>query len=394
MKEIRSSKKNRRWQLFFLTLLYGFAYLNFVNRKLLSSNMIITLRYSIMIMCSLYFVFSYLKRYSSKRGNIPIPRIKNNAGLFFLWMLFSLFVVISQMINGSIPFEGLAYLLITTSIFFVVIPLSLEKSIEIILKAAFLSSTIYLILSVVYCPIVLGKSYYGITYNPNSIGQLSAQAAISSFCLFLNALNHRHKRDLVLYFIFFIFSLLFVIVSNSRTSLLAVIITVLLTILLFLVLHKIKIRKFLMPSIIFLVLYFLKIKKYLEAGILNKMFKYQDNPLTGRTAIWGSVFDELTIFGHGKGYFSGHIEKGAHNSVVEIVGTYGIITGIIILSLFIVSVIVSFKYLFRNRKNKYSYAPFAIIITFVTLSIAEGMFGVIGKGITIMYFNVLGIMLF
>lgn len=392
--DIKRKTNKNSCRIFILTLMYFAAYLGFINRDILSTNTILKLRYLVVLLGSLYFVIAYLKVYATRTGKVLLPFVVKNWALLLLWFSFSIFTIISQSYNGHLPLEGIAYLIFTPLIFFLIIPIVLDNPEEIIIKSAFISSFIYLIVSILYEPVRLGSSYYGITYNPNSIGQLSVQAAISIFCLFLNALNARRKMKSLMYLFLFVISISFTLFSNSRTSLLVVLIACFFTLILFIKINKFKLRKLIVPVFILTFIYFLKLREILQVGIIDKFIRYSDNALAGRIGIWQNIINDITIFGHGPEYFKVYIGKGAHNSVLEIIGGNGIIAGIIITVFFLYSIVYSIKYAFDNKGNNFFYVPFIITITFFILGMAESMFGMIGKGITLVYFNIIGLMSF
>ena len=392
------STKEKTANFIMLTLMYTAAWLNVLSEEIVSMTKmnVIIIKYMIVISGSIYFLSIYIKNFSGKDGKIIIPCKGKNLILLILWFFFSNFVILSQSFNGSLPIEGISYLIFTPLVFFLVIPLVLYNSEETIMKASLLSSFPYLIFSALYEPPVLGSSYSGITYNPNSIGQISGQAAISSFCLFLVMLNEKRKSNFIIYLLLFIISLRFSFLSNSRTVFLAILITCFFTLILFIVTKRLRPKNLLLPITFFFLIYFYKLRQYLQMGILSKFNRYiqRSNILSSRQNIWRQVLDGLTIFGHGPNYFSIYIGKGAHNSIIEIIGVNGIIAGIIIALIYIFSVLYGIKYAFDNKNKKFFHVPFMVTTFFFVLSMAESMFGIIGKGITLIYFNILGIMIF
>jgi hypothetical protein len=380
-----------------LTLMYFAASLGVIDREIMSQNNILITRYLVIILGTIYFLNSYRKKYSRGRGRIVVPSKINSWGLMLLWMFFSITVIISQSYNGNLPLEGIVYLIYNPIIFFIVIPKSLNNPKRTIIRASFYSSFSYLIFSVLYQPIVLGWSYSGITYNPNSIGQLAVQASISSFCLLLDPLKNLKlkKRKLLIYLIYFIISITFVFISRSRTSFLALLLSIMIIMFVYIATGNMKFKRFVLAVIAFTTIYFLKLREYLYEGVLDKFSSYRgDTLLTGRDYIWNRIFQEISILGHGSTYFTKEIGIGAHNSIMETIGIFGVIAGIFLFLFYIVSVFVSIKYAFLNRKKTYFYVPLGVVVAFFALSMAESMFGVIGKSMTLVFLNIIGVIMF
>ncbi|MCP3032935.1 O-antigen ligase family protein [Halobacillus sp. A1] len=380
-----------------LTLMYIAGSLGVIDRELLSFSFIIILKYSIVIMGSLYFIIQYIRKYYRGDGRVALSFQTKSWVLYFLWILFSLIVIVSQSYNGYLPLEGIAYLIFNPIVFFIVIPMSLTNPESTIIKASFYGSFIYLLLSAFYEPINFGSFYTGVTYNPNSIGQLSVQAAVSSFCIFLYTVGsiNKEKRKTFIYLMFFIISLAFIFLSQSRASLMAFLAPTIFTIMIFIISKKIKLRKIILPSILFVIIYFLSLKDFFEASILGKFNRYNnDNLLSGRDNIWNMIINDITLLGHGPNYFLDVINKGAHNSILEVFGNFGLLAGGVLALFYLASIIISFKYAILNRKKPFFYVPLMVVLTFIILSMTESMFGVVGKSMTLVYFNIIGLLIF
>jgi len=145
---------------------------------------------------------------------------------------------------------------------------------------------------------------------------------------------------------------------------------------------------------LFIIIYFLKLRQYFQVGILNKFNKYSgDNLLTGRTYIWGKVIQDVSILGNGPTYFSDAIGKGAHNSILHVTAVFGIFAGLFISLFYLASVFASLNYSL-HRHTQYSNVPLTVVVAFFLLSMAESMFGIIGKSITLVFFNIIGVLIF
>lgn len=383
--------------LIILTLMYAAGSLGVVSREILNFNIILFIKYSIIILGTLYFLNNYIRKYSRGNGEILLPFKTKSWSLLFFWVMFSFSVIISQSYNGQLPFEGIAYLVFNIVVFFLVIPMTLDNPEETIIKASFFASFSYLIISAFYEPVIFGSYYFGITYNPNSIGQLAVQAAISIFCLFLNSLENisKEKKKSLISFLLFIVSVAFILLSSSRTSFFALLLPSVFVIFIFVWARKIRLRYLIMPASLFTIIYFVSLREYLQIGILNKFNRYNsDDLLSGRDIIWNKILEDISLFGHGPNYFTEVIGKGAHNSILEVIGSFGVIAGLIITLFYIDTIIISIKYAIKNRKKQYFYVPMIVILTFTILSMTESMFGVIGKSMTLVTLNIVGLLIF
>ena len=78
---------------------------------------------------------------------------------------------------------------------------------------------------------------------------------------------------------------------------------------------------------------------------------------------------------------------------MEIIGVFGIVSGIFLSLFYIGSLIVSVRYALLNRKNIYFYVPLGVVMVFFTLSMVESMFGIIGKSMTMVFLNIIGVLM-
>jgi len=242
-------------------------------------------------------------------------------------------------------------------------------------------------------PVVMGSAYRGITANPNSLGQLAAQSAITSFVLFLITYKSRTKLTTMFLGAVFSVSMLFVLFSFSRTSFFISIGISLLIILIFIKVFSIKIIKVIGLFLFLIVSYVFGFSEIFETGVLSRVNRLSeaDNVLNNRDIIWERVFNEATILGHGSDYFVETIQIGAHNTVISILGQNGILAGAMFSVFLILILLKSLKYLFRHKKDLYSLVPFVIIAAFIIFSVFEGM---IRKGIAFTFFNLAGVCIF
>jgi len=379
--------------LIMLTVLYFAANLIVFNRDLFSLN-VITLRYTLVAIASIYFLLVYLLKYFKRNGSIHVFKL-NDKIVFIIWVLFSGSVIISEVINGELPTQGLSYTFINSVFFFFIIPTVLKDNLTQIWTASFLSSALVIFMSVFTVPITFGRAYAGVTHNPNSLGQISTQGAIAITSIFLARYFEKKTKIQPVYIVLILSFISIILLTYSRSSLIAYTVVVLFYTLLLLHIRKVKSKRTIALITIILIIFFVFNDSIITEGFLIKFDKYNylDNTLSGRNYIWGSIISEIKIFGHGNSYFS-KLNQGAHNSILFIVGQYGLISGMLMILFYFSTVFVSIKYAYKNRNHAFSLLPFAFILTFILISMAEGMFGSIGKGMTLIYYNVIGVCMY
>ena len=128
-------KENRNFLV--LMFMYFAASLGVLDREIMNQKNILLIRYVTIMIGSIYFLNSYRKKYSLEHGGIGVPSKINSVGLMFIWILFSISVIVSQSFNGVFPLEGIFYLIFNPIIYFIVIPRVLNNPEHTIVKASF-----------------------------------------------------------------------------------------------------------------------------------------------------------------------------------------------------------------------------------------------------------------
>jgi O-antigen ligase len=128
-------------------------------------------------------------------------------------------------------------------------------------------------------------------------------------------------------------------------------------------------------------------------GYANKL--ESNDTFNGRSYIWGKTLQDSRLFGYGSNdYFTQKFDLGGHNSLIDILGQNGLIAAYLMIIFAILSLYYAYRY-FREQTmvNPYAIAPLIIGIMFWTVSMAESMFGALGRGLTIAYLLSIGLML-
>lgn len=317
-------------------------------------------------------------------------KLEYNKSLIVLVILYALIAILSALFNSQIILllNGLVFLVMFVSTS-VVSYSYFNNSIGKIVIYTFLLSQIPVIL----IPLLSGVEtfpYSGIFENPNAFGI----AAATLFAVILSILFSNieetvffKKKPSKIKMIAFIFittlSFLLVIISSSRTSFLAGVVSImvgLFCVFLLSIKYKRTINLIIKTVVSLPILYFLyliinkfiPIQMYLQENTLSKFAKKSSNSLDGRGYVWEKTISEASIFGHGEGYFDGSIDLGAHNTFIYILGVYGWLATIVFTLFIFISMYYCIKFIFSN--NNYKYLPILMMTTFLVLSIGENMF--------------------
>lgn len=246
---------------------------------------------------------------------------------------------------------------------------------------------------IVLIPLVSGIDsfpYGGIFDNSNAFGLVAATIfAVLLAILLINiekTLFYKKKPSKIKilgYILLASFSFLLVVISGSRTSFLAGLVSIatgLFFIFLFSIKHKLTINlifKTVASLPVLWLLYwlinkFIPITYYVNDIILNKFDAKSSNVLAGRGLVWNQTLSEAKAFGLGENYFEDRFGIGSHNTFIHVLGVYGWVAAIVFTLLIILAVYYCAKFTFSE--HKYKYLPIIMMTTFVVLSMGENLF--------------------
>lgn len=384
--------------LFVLTIFYISFMIDYVLPQfqigILNSRVALLLQIS----CVLYFILNYFRLIISKNNEQTYLRTSTPSRILLvsLWIIFSILMIISKIYNDESILGGIGYLLFVPIIYFTAIPGSLENPIITIMKASMNSGIFFLLLSLIFNPNLIGMgAYLGVFPNPNNIGLLAMQVGISSICLLFYYVIKKipfKKIKLITYGAIFVFSLIFLFASQSRTSFVALFFAIGMVLIITVFKGKLKIRYLLLIATIAIVVYIAFLQDYFISGIAQKFTSRSSiNLLSGREIIWSEIIDEAKIFGYGTEYFNNNFGIGGHNSILEYIGTNGMIVGIILLMFFLWAIICAIFYIKKNDEDE-SFIPFVFITSYVAANTVESYFGLVATPFTIIFYNLIGIL--
>jgi uncharacterized membrane protein len=328
--------------------------------------------------------------------------------LLLLWLCFGTVAVLSGLVNenGKALADGAWLLIGVPCLFFYALPRAMGRSIPVGIALGLLFGHLpYAICSVVQSPPTTFP-YTGIFSNSNQLGvtMMSMNCGLS---ILLNKLVSEPSRPSRTFKILglsgvIILSFGLILISNSRTSLIGSLMG------LGLALYPVfqifqnprNAARFFLFSIGIAGTLLLYLGNELDAvvqgigiGYANKL--ESNDTFNGRSYIWGKTLQDSRLFGYGSNdYFTQKFDLGGHNSLIDILGQNGLIAAYLMIIFAILSLYYAYRY-FREQfmVNPYAIAPLIIGIMFWTVSMAESMFGALGRGLTIAYLLSIGLML-
>jgi O-antigen ligase len=92
---------------------------------------------------------------------------------------------------------------------------------------------------------------------------------------------------------------------------------------------------------------------YVISGMIDKIQSHsnQGNILSGRLYIWQKTLEDSTLLGHGRDYFANNFVLGAHNSLIGILGEYGIIPTIFMIIFAVFGILLALKIEPKSKCN-------------------------------------------
>lgn len=231
--------------------------------------------------------------------------------------------------------------------------------------------------------------YSGFFYNPNSLGTVVVTLIPIILILLyeqveLNKAKSKNKVRIKSKISFFtwsvttIFCIFLVLISQSRTSFAAMLVLIFTFLMMVLIkLGLIKSLKVTIPlATVFALITFMTpaISEAFE-GLLNKHTRRaaaSSGITANRADYWIETLNNSSLFGGGSIFFRSVVERSAHNTFFSILGIFGWIPLLFFLTWLFELTIKSFKLVIRH-KSAYDLFPFFMIMSFITLSMGEGM---------------------
>ncbi|PKY93792.1 O-antigen ligase [Facklamia hominis] len=365
-----------------------------IDRSYFSTKNKIIIQAIITTLCCLYFMYRY---YQKHKIYLPIPHFFYQKILLLIWCMFSISVIISVLINHQVPLSGFFYLIIIPIVFFIIIPCALDYPLNSIINSMFFSNFIVMIFVLLLSDESIFESiaFKGIIANPNSFGIIALQSFISSgFIVYLKIVNQ--EKNKTIYMIGSIISLGCMLSSGSRSALLSSIIFFIPIGIVSFYRYKNTFYKWIAPVsiVISLVIFLFKDIFYNSIWLKFLSTSSHNSVLSNRNIIWNQVFINSNIFGHGEKYFLNNLGIEAHNIFVQILGYYGWISAVLLISFFSLLVVTTIIFAIKYKKNTYSLFLLSFFLCFLALGMVESIFGAFQKNPCMIFYNLVGIILF
>ncbi|MBN2002168.1 MAG: O-antigen ligase family protein [Anaerolineae bacterium] len=361
------------------------------------SSTVVKLRYGLVACCLGTFLILGRFRIS--------PHIsKQSLGTFGAWLLFGISVLFSALLNAdtSLLIDGLWFVLAVPLIFFNVFPNLVPRiSPRQLVTMLFFSQAVYIIVSLlVEPPLSITSRYGGVFPNTNQFGGVCVVLGACSLVMWVSSIAQRNSLWAKLAISLLVIGCLFLTaISFSRTSLVTFFILILViavaSIRSWKLFRKICMYLALLGCMVF-VAYLNPQIQDLTTGIMNKLeSKLQEGDiLSGRQAIWTKTLREFSVFGHGSRYFADEVGSGAHNSLIKVLGENGIFAMVSLMAFGILGFLQSILYFKKYfRTDPYAITPLILAVCFWIMSMGEGLFGSIGRGITVAYMISIGMVM-
>ena len=323
--------------------------------------------------------------------------------LIVLWLAFGAVCLVSSVATND-DIGGLAstlwILLGIPIVFFVGLPGALGKSAsKLVVLALLISHTVYIIVSLYLYPDIQFL-YKGIFGHPNETGITATVVAACSLAWIVECVRIGSLRGWARASLGALFggSSFLVVVSGSRTSLMALIITTgTATIVGSRLLHRKRMLWMLAGGLgIFSVgtAFFPRLDFADQIWQKNTQQVMKGDILSKRTDIWAKVIDDMQVLGNGSAYFPENVGISSHNSLMHIVGEHGPIAAFFMSCVAGLGLLRAWHLAVGDRGNRsFAAAPLLISVCFWVLSMGEGIFGSIGTGISLAYLVSLGILI-
>ena len=341
-------------------------------------------RYALLVISSVLLVAAGLIE-----KNFRVQKTKRVPFFWLAWLGFSLSVILSSIISGELPRQGLLYLIFISFFYFIFVP-QLFKNYDRVALIFMLSNFVYILWSFLTVSIVTNDyAYKGVFYNPNYLGLFALSTYIVSLYLLMNSLVNRDVKPAIIYVIITLLSILMILLSLSRTSFLGMIIYFL--ILIWYIFKDKKSSLLVNFTIILAVTALLfNYRDYFFHFIEKTRLMMQISDVSsGRFEIWMYIFRNARLFGGIIDELIIGIGKNSHNSILSILAGYGIIPMILYLVFCIICLAVTIKF-FNNSKSITTLYPLTVFIIFMITGVTEGILGTVGIGVTPLFFILLG----
>jgi len=323
--------------------------------------------------------------------------------LIGLWLAFGAVCLVSSVATddhaGALA-STLWILIGVPVVFFVGLPGALGKNAsKLVVLALLISHMAYVLISLCLYPNVQFP-YKGIFGHPNGTGVTAAVVAACSLTWIIERVRIGSLGRWATVGLWALVggSSFLVVVSGSRTSLLALIVTAITAAII--CSRRLRRKRFLLMVGGGLAIFLVGTALFPQLDFTDQIWQKHRQQVTKgdilskRTDIWMRVIDDMQVLGNGSEYFPETVGISSHNSLMHIIGERGPIAAFLMTCVAALGLILAWRQAIRNQPH-YSFpaAPLIISVCFWVLSMGEGIFGSLGTGITLAYLLSLGIVI-
>lgn len=341
-----------------------------------------------------------------KDGFIPFRMSTTSFMYLLVWSAFAFFVILSGIWHTELSaiLTGVWFFVGVPIIFKIMMP-QLRSRLPlngIVAWSLMLGHIPYIVVSLLMFP-VTDRRYSGIFANPNQLGMVGVMVASGALVILVAGQLQGHRlRSVVLPGLALVASVVVVLLSGSRTSMLAIAAMAAVAGIHYLWALRANVRPIL-PSIA-VAAFVLPLGIYFGYPQVEHLLQPMIERFTaitigeilifsGREKIWEGTIRDAALFGHGSGYFMETFQRGPHNSFIAILGEFGIPATLFLVIYATIGLLWAYRYSRYFPGDPYAHGPLVILVGFWVLSLGEEMFGRLGRGITLAAFISTGLIL-
>lgn len=313
------------------------------------------------------------------------------------WVLLGATIAVSGCAHGEIEsiMTGLWTAICVPIVFGRILPCVLgQQGLPILAVSLVVSGLSYVAYSLLFYPLAL--PYMGATGNPNEMGLLATGIAVGLISILVAIRGRKQPFIRSVLAIALLASLVLAVASGSRTSCISIVFGSVVAILASCrALLRRPVRLFIYVAVCGIVLWAVlpiiaDSGADVMAGLLLKFDK--SSKLSGRDDIWSKTWRDMTLIGNGRDYFKDEVGISAHNSTVEMLGSYGPGAALSVVAVALASLHSTFLFYRRNRRRMaHALTPLLLTLSFWTLSCGEAMLGPLGGALNIAFLVATGI---
>lgn len=312
-----------------------------------------------------------------------------------LWTCYGASVVIAGIYHqdAGMTFEGIWLGLGIPFIFLIAVPRLLDGIQSTAIIFVLIGSALpYILISLLSTP--LTYPYRGIVANPNQMGMLVAGVIWALSALLYSSASGSKRVQIMMITGLLIGAYALLLYTGSRASLISALLATG-TAVFGISRIDVQSRWKALMGILFILAGAFLIGEYINfdyssllVGIREKHdVQWADAAFSGREYAWSWALENTRFLGHGAGASMEAVGFTSHNSFVATLNDYGIVSLILLLAIMSYGLFMSMRVDGSCKVGGVSrFVPLIVMVGFWSLSMAEGLFGALGRGSTLAFF--------